>query len=240
MHATELAGNRLSLGSVLCGYPGPHFADEVLDRSRDIAVSKSEPSDRLLWEIHDLLGAAGPDWVDALRCRYIQLFERGAGPPLVESDLDGDRRLRKTRILADVAGFYLAFGLTGKDALNEAADHLAVELEFCAWLQLKEAHLEKTGDLDGTRIVRDARCHFLSDHLGVLAAAVAQHPAVQMDPFYGKAFGWTAALVAEQCRAFGINLEPFFWTGETRTEDKLEESCSDCGAAAECPIGDKG
>jgi len=69
----------------------------------------------------------------------------------------------RQRELADVQGFYRAFGL---DAVGERGDHLSVECEFTSLLCLKEALARSAGLPDEADITREARKAFLGDHLG--------------------------------------------------------------------------
>lgn len=67
--------------------------------------------------------------------------------------------------LADVAGFYQAFGLEVGEQRGRV-DQLAIELEFLGELAAREAYLADAGDEDGLAIVVDAQRRFLEDHLG--------------------------------------------------------------------------
>jgi TorA maturation chaperone TorD len=64
--------------------------------------------------------------------------------------------------LADIAGFYRAFGF---QAVGERPDHLAVELEFMALLYVKEAHARLSGSTEGAAICSESRRKFMADHL---------------------------------------------------------------------------
>lgn len=64
--------------------------------------------------------------------------------------------------LADIAGFYQAFGLQTAPASPERPDHLALELEFMAFLLRKE-RLADTAEQ--ARVCADAQRSFLRDHL---------------------------------------------------------------------------
>jgi len=72
----------------------------------------------------------------------------------------------KAQQLADIAGFYRAFGLEMGGESHERPDHLAVELEFMYFLALKEAHARRGGHAEGIEICIDAQKKFLQDHLG--------------------------------------------------------------------------
>ena len=67
--------------------------------------------------------------------------------------------------LADVAGFYKAFGVEVTPG-SERPDHLAVELEFMHLLAVKEAVAEEQGEAEGAAVCREATVSFLGDHLG--------------------------------------------------------------------------
>lgn len=68
--------------------------------------------------------------------------------------------------LADIAGFYRAFGVEPSPQRAERHDHIAIELEFMYLLTFKEARAAE-GAMDAeAEICRDAQRSFLSAHLG--------------------------------------------------------------------------
>jgi DMSO reductase family type II enzyme chaperone len=73
----------------------------------------------------------------------------------------------KTRELADIMGFYRAFGLDISPDLNERPDHVTVELQFMAMLYIKEAYAWNTDSTQRVEVCIDARKKFLKDHLGM-------------------------------------------------------------------------
>lgn len=64
------------------------------------------------------------------------------------------------RVLADISGFYRAFGV--KICVGEKADHIAAELEFMHLLLLKEL---AAPDKEKAKICRDAQKKFLREHI---------------------------------------------------------------------------
>lgn len=66
--------------------------------------------------------------------------------------------------LADIAAFYKACGLSAP--LKEREDHLAVELEFMAFLIQKEAYALYRGDAGHAAQMRELQGKFMVDHLG--------------------------------------------------------------------------
>lgn len=100
--------------------------------------------------------------VEILNNEYTRLFHRGACPPY-ETSYNPERSFSKTNDLADIAGFYMAFGIKHKD---EAPDHIVSELEFMGLICLKEALAVANSMTDEAEICSEARRKFLSEHLG--------------------------------------------------------------------------
>ena len=100
----------------------------------------------------------------------------------------GQQALTKTFELADVAGFYRAFGVELTPG-TERADHIAVELEFMHLLAVKEAvarRLENEGE--HVDVCREAARTFLGDHLGRWATRLAEClEEAETDPLYASA-----------------------------------------------------
>lgn len=126
-----------------------------------------EPTRRLARRLRRVLPSTGGD---GLRRAYDRLFEASGGlacPPH-EASLAPDspqEGLTRTFEMADVAGFYRAFGVEVAPG-GERPDHLVAELEFMHLLALKEAIASGEGD-GGERasLCRDAARAFLHDHL---------------------------------------------------------------------------
>ena len=82
--------------------------------------------------------------------------------------LDGSPQLEMTRTfeMADVGGFYRAFGVE-VDPAGVRVDHITCELEFMNLLAVKESiALQEESDGEHAGICRDASRAFLRDHLG--------------------------------------------------------------------------
>lgn len=115
---------------------------------------------------------------------------------------------QETHCLADVAGFYRAFGLEPCEAQRERPDHIAVELEFMHVLALKEAYGLAHGLAEEAEVCGQAETDFLRDHLGRWAPGFLKHLG---DRTGGAIFELiahaTAACLEEHCRDIGIRLE---------------------------------
>ena len=103
----------------------------------------------------------------ALAGEYVFLFDRGAKcPPYEGAWGDAPQLAGKGALLADVAGFYAAFGLAPGDGQPDTEDHIAAECEFMSALSLKEAYAVSEGNADGVAVTSAAQSSFVADHLG--------------------------------------------------------------------------
>lgn len=89
--------------------------------------------------------------------------------------------------LADLGGFYGAFGLELTPEVKERLDHISVELEFMHVLALKESYaLKHRHGRSKVILCRDAQQSFLKNHLGnwgcSFADRLGQH--IQEGPYY--------------------------------------------------------
>ena len=161
--------------------------------------------------------------IDALRERWIALFDAGKERvPLYETEYGRMRGLSKGNDLADLRGFYRAFGLDLGPRTYDMLDHLAIELEFYAVLVAKEEFLSSR-DADGAGIVADGRRSFLQEHLGGFVFAVAARGAA--DELYGPLLAWGVELVTAECRDLGIAPVPLEYFA-----DRGREQAPRCGS----------
>lgn len=82
--------------------------------------------------------------------------------PMYETAFSARHLFQQTQQLADLAGFYKAFGVV---ATENRPDHISLELEFCYLLAVKEATALAINDEERVDICRDAQRSFLRDHL---------------------------------------------------------------------------
>ncbi|MEK6709265.1 MAG: molecular chaperone TorD family protein [Nitrospinota bacterium] len=92
--------------------------------------------------------------------------------PPYETEYTNMHLFQQSDYLADLAGFYRAFGVEVK-AGTERLDHLAIQLEFLHLAAFKEAHALERGDAEGADVCREAQASFIEDHLGRWAGIFA-------------------------------------------------------------------
>jgi TorA maturation chaperone TorD len=148
---------------------------------------------------------------ERLAADYARLF-LGAGACSLHETAYGDARriAGRTAELADIAGFYAAFGFALADTDRDLPDHLCAELEFYSAMLLKSAYAGRRGWTERGKVVAHALRKFLEDHLarwtGALAAEIAR---VGGHSPYGALAALAAALVADETRRLRAHPKPF-------------------------------
>jgi len=166
---------------------------------------------------------------DELLGAYSRLFGhaiRGACPPY-ELEYGASEIIQQASELADIAGFYEAFGLDQGNGCRERPDHITAELEFLGVLCAKEALGLNTGDGALTERSGDAERAFLKDHAARwLPAFCRRVESSDSDWFYGPLASFTAVFVAVECLRFEISAGPQ-WL-ELRPSDPNADAAIEC------------
>jgi TorA maturation chaperone TorD len=173
-----------------------------------------------------------PGILDAAYQRLFGHVARGE-TPLFETEYGGDELFQQPQTLADVGGFYAAFGLTLAAQGAMRADHVACECEFLMFLARKEAWALEAADgamLDTTR--RAIRL-FLRDHLARFAPALASHlERTDPDGFYGALGTCLRAVLAVECARLDVPLGPETLRARPVVDDGVPAACGSCPSAA--------
>lgn len=150
-----------------------------------------------------------------------------------ETEYGAYRSVKKTAELADVAGFYRAFGMEIKEdeVGREMLDHISVELEFYSVLLCKQQWLEQHQDQAGIDIVVDARKQFLKAHLGTYVTTLASSLQDAQYRFYTLLFAWVNNLVMTECRNLGVQPDQTLLPS-----GKTEEEAIACGTLGACAM----
>ena len=144
--------------------------------------------------------------IEQLTAEYSRLFLGAGLVPLREGGFgDGMRFAGQPVDIADISGFYLAFGFVLPDSAANPPDHLGAELEFMSLLHLKLALALQRGRPEHARVTRSAMAAFLQDHLGrwaePFAAALAERGAA---PAYRATGRLLACAVAADCASLSV------------------------------------
>ncbi|MBM4053589.1 MAG: hypothetical protein FJ264_02725 [Planctomycetes bacterium] len=86
--------------------------------------------------------------------------------PLYEGQYGAAHVFQQVQDLADIQGFYKAFGLDISEEEKERCDHVSVELEFMQFLLYKQAYALENHGKEEVEICLDAQKKFLREHAG--------------------------------------------------------------------------
>lgn len=143
-----------------------------------------------------------PDTPGSLNDEYERAFGllvSNACPPYETEYIGGKFTFQRSQALADISGFYRAFGLKPSDQLPERHDHVVLELEFMAFLIGLERQAVKGSEAasdERLRICRNAQTRFLHEHLAWWVPAFCQLLGKEnRDGFYEAVGRFLAALV---------------------------------------------
>jgi TorA maturation chaperone TorD len=116
-------------------------------------------------ELEEVLETLRSAQLQDLEAEYQSLFGGKVAVAPYEGSYELDP-LRQGRQMADVAGFYRAFGAEAQGPAAERPDHLGCELEFLAFLELERLLAAERGDEDAAELVDEIVDTFLRDHAG--------------------------------------------------------------------------
>ncbi len=210
-------------------YPTQAAMQEIARLAATVAAGA--PGDSVLRApLLALAGAAGTADVGALAQEHVFLFDRQVRcPPYEGAYGDAPQLAGKAAQLADVAGFYAAFGLGPAAARPDSEDHIAAELEFMSALGLKEAYLRAEGDGEGVEVTAGAQAAFLRDHLGRWAEALADTLRESTAlPYYSAVADLLAAWVREEVVRLGVTPSRVH---ARQGDDPLQEDSFSCPMA---------
>lgn len=138
-----------------------------------------------------------------LQGEHNALFATSVKAPVWETAYELDKTARRAVELADIEGFYRAFGLN-LTAPTEP-DSLVAELELLAVLLQKQLYALHEGSQEGVEICQDAHWKFLSDHLGRWYEVFVRrlHEASE-DPYYRRIGGLLKVFVDKETEGLQI------------------------------------
>lgn len=171
-------------------------------RRSALAGSRTEEPEAALGEIEREARRVARGGLAALISEYDATFGHGAAAEHMpyEAHYAAAHLFQQTQELADVRGFYRAFGVDVSTAAHERPDHVGIEMNFYGLLCLKEASAVGEGATEQVEITRSARRRFLAHHLGGFLPTLSRRVARGgRSAFYDAALRLATALVEEDC-----------------------------------------
>ncbi len=155
-----------------------------------------------------------PDSADGANKNYERVFGllvSNLCPPHESEYIEGKLSFQRSNAIADVSGFYKAFGLTVSDKHPERHDHVSLELEFMAFLlglERQAAEGDEDSREDRLEVCRNAQSRFLKEHLAWWLPAFAKLLCKEDRGGYYESVGvFLAALVAAERGILGVSAE---------------------------------
>lgn len=156
-------------------------ARRTIEAAARLLDSRRIRAEALLPPVHELASLPVPE-ITQLSFLHDHLFGH-AGRGLVcpyETEYGSDGAFRQPQELADIAGYYVAFGLRPPERSACRLDHVACECEFMDFLSRKEAFTvarvesgtcSEENSREEREVIRGAARGFLRDHLGRIGRA---------------------------------------------------------------------
>ncbi|GBD25182.1 Chlorate reductase assembly chaperone protein [bacterium HR30] len=162
----------------------------------------------------------------SLAAEYLRIFERDSPCSPREGSWNLQGAMSRPALLADISGFYSAFGVGLGKVLGDTEDHLAAELEFLGFLALKLAYALSTENDEGVAVVNRAIRAFWSDHVArfILPFARALEETTR-EEFYRIVARMLCVWAEQECCRLGVTLQE---TAEQKPGGALEADCFVC------------
>lgn len=195
-------------------YPGRDAGDFAgKDYADTLAALQHLPEEDngLLTSVRQLLRDLTPDTLVSMQQEYARLFAHlgSAQCPPYETEFGYDNVFQKAEGLADIAGFYIAYGLDISSHQPDRVDFLGTELEFMAYLQLHEAYAREGEDPEHLDVCLSTQRKFLCDHLGRWVPTFAEILAANsVHRFYASMGLLLRHFVTHETKRLGIKPRP--------------------------------
>ena len=134
-------------------------------------------------------------------------FGVASDSPPYETEYGQSHAFRQSHELADITGFYRAFGFDVGGGVRERPDYLGVELEFMYVLARKHAYALAEGLSEAAEVCHDAQRKFLRDHLARWVGVYARKLNDAEAGIYASMAALIAAFADAETQRFGIGRE---------------------------------
>jgi len=209
-----------------------YFNLALVEIASRLEVTPSSPKkENLAFRVRQINLCADARYLGSLETSYRYLFGHTAHPkvPPYETEYGEEALFQQPQELADLAGFFGAFGL--KLNACERADHIACECEFLCFLNRKEAYALENNDASMLEETRKAQRLFLKDHLGRFAPAFSKLLSREdQNGFYGALGNLCYDFVRLECARFAVPLGSELLR---LRPTELMDGCFTCGSGEE-------
>ncbi|MCK8516347.1 molecular chaperone TorD family protein [Methylonatrum kenyense] len=148
---------------------------------------------------------------EVLRAEYARLFLGPTRCSLYSATYGSGGNLAGPAAgIADVSGFYQAFGVDIREEQPERPDHLAAELEFYSSLLVRLAYATHNQWNEAAVVTGDAARSFLRDHLGRWSGVVSRR-LEQLDSIeaYRALANWLDVMLREEATRLDVDVESY-------------------------------
>jgi len=168
---------------------------------------------------------------EKLEYEYNRLFAHlgSAQCPPYETEYGFDNVFQKTAAMADIAGFYSAYGLEVSDTNTERVDFISTELEFMSYLTVHEAYAREHDNNEQLEICLDTQRKFIRDHLGRWMTIFVELLRNSTDNAFYLGLGkLTEEFLNFEARILTVELDKVSAPSKMTNEPQTPFSCNEC------------
>lgn len=189
---------------------------------------EAEPTADLVARVEDWVRAFESLTLEQWLTTHGRLFghtARGVVCPY-EAEYGQEGLFEQPRRLAQIVGFYRAFGLVPREEERERPDHLSCELEFLDFLSRKEAVALEARQEETRQETHKAVRLFLKDHVGRVGPTFARGLRKEDEQgFYGRLGDALFDFLTLECRRLQVEAGPVLLPLRSAEEDDVPMAC---------------
>ena len=173
--------------------------------------------------------------------QYVETFGHTISTecPPYETSYGEAHIFQQTQEMADIAGFYRAWGLDLSSDAHDRLDHISAECEFMSFLLLKLDYFSSEGEKEAEEVCLDSSKKFLKEHpgkWGPLFSKLLMRKASQ--GLYHKVAELLREFIEKEKQIFGV--EPLEYTEKDFRSVAFEDgACSQCGPSEDGKLGEE-
>lgn len=203
---------------------------EILSREK-ISEAFDRLDEKFVTQAHQLIELLRTMGYEKVCEEYVQIFGHviSAECPPYETSYGEAHVFQQTQEMADIAGFYRAWGIDIATDAHDRLDHISAECEFMSFLLLKLDYSLSKGEKEVEEICLDSSKKFLKEHLGkwtpIFSALVMRKSSGGL---YHKAAKFLKEFIEKEAEIFGV--EPVVYA-----EKELRSFTFEDGQCSQCP-----